>query len=64
MVEVKDVYQNFDGETIEEDIMKYYNGDLQDMLLALVKGMPLTFLTENSAGCLKIFSMSRHSCPH
>ena len=39
MVEVKDVYQNFDGETIEEDIMKYYNGDLQEMLLALVKGV-------------------------
>jgi hypothetical protein len=39
MVEIKDVYQNFDGETIEEDIMKYYNDDLQNMLLALVKGL-------------------------
>ena len=39
MVEVKDMYQNLDGETIEEDIMKYYNGDLQEMLLALVKGV-------------------------
>ncbi|CAB3986629.1 annexin A6-like [Paramuricea clavata] len=37
MVEIKDVYQNFDGETLEEDIMKYYNDDLQNMLLALVK---------------------------
>ena len=40
MVEIKDVYQDFDGETIEEDIMKYYNHDhLQNMLVALVKGL-------------------------
>lgn len=39
MVEIKDVYQDFDGETIEEDIMKYYSDDLQNMLLALVKGL-------------------------
>lgn len=40
MVEIKDLYQDFNGETIEEDIMKYYNHDhLQNMLLALVKGL-------------------------
>ena len=39
MVEIKDIYQNFDDETLEEDIMKYYNGDMQDLLLALVKGL-------------------------
>ncbi|XP_028396288.1 uncharacterized protein LOC114520254 isoform X2 [Dendronephthya gigantea] len=37
MVEIKDVYQNFNGETMEEDIIKHYNDDLQTMLLALVK---------------------------
>ena len=39
MVEIKDVYQDYDGETLEEDIVKYYHDDLQNMLLALVKGL-------------------------
>ena len=39
MVEIKDVYQDYDGETLEENIVKYYHDDLQNMLLALVKGL-------------------------
>lgn len=38
MVEIKEVYPTLDSQTLNEDITKNFNGHLQSMLLALVKG--------------------------
>ena len=62
------MYQNFDGDTLEEDIMKHYTDDLQSMLLALIKGLyeyaKRLVMNDIEQCCNILIAVYRKACHH
>ena len=57
MVEIKELYKTTHGVALADDIRKHYKGDTKNILLALIKGTILIYISyfrKNSSSSLSL----------